>query len=88
MDGRWFKEDREIARKDRSVPLEKLKKESTAALKNSTLFSRRLESILDDLIEESNRDDEDFSKLDWERVHVANVSRRKTLREIKKLIQL
>ncbi len=88
MDSKWFKEDREEAQKDKSVSLDKLKKESTTALKNSTLFSRRLERMLDDLIGESNRDDEDFSKPEWERRHVANISRRKTLREIKKLIQL
>jgi hypothetical protein len=88
MDSRWFVEDREDARKDKSASVEELKKESLKALKNSTLFSRRLDRILDGLIEESNRDDDDFSKPDWERIHVANISRRKTLREIKKLIQL
>ena len=88
MDSRWFKEDREAARKDKSVSEQELKEESKKALKNSTLFQRRLEQILDDLIEESNRVDENFSEPNWERIYVTNVSRRKTLREIKKLIQL
>jgi hypothetical protein len=88
MDSRWFKEDRELARKDKEFTEAELKAQSKTALKNSTLFQRRLGSILDDLIEESNRDDEDFSKPGWEREHVANISRRKALREIKKLIQL
>ena len=88
MDSRWFKEDREEARKDKSLSEAKLKEESKKALKNSTLFQRRLDSILDDLIEESNRDDEDFTKTGWERELLANISRRKTLKEIKKLIQL
>jgi hypothetical protein len=88
MDSKWFAEDRAKARADKSTPLAELKAESEKALKNSTLFQRRLEKILDDLIEESNRDDEDFSKPNWERIYVTNVSRRKTLREIKKLIQI
>ena len=83
MDGRWFKEDR----KDKNTyTVEKEKSEK--ALKNSTLFQRRLDQILDDLIAESDRSDEDFSKPGWQRVHIANISRRKTLREIKKIISL
>lgn len=88
MDSRWFKEDRAQARKDKTVPETELREASKKALKNSTLFQRRLDQILDDLIEESNRDDEDFSKPGWQRVHIANISRRKVLREIKRLIQL
>jgi hypothetical protein len=88
MDSRWFAEDRAEARKDKSLSEAKLKEESKKALKNSTLFQRRLDSILGDLIEESNRDDEDFTKTGWERELLANISRRKTLKEIKKLIQL
>ena len=88
MDSRWFREDREQARKDKSKSETELRAESKKALKNSTLFSRRLDGILDTLIEASNRDDEDFSKPNWEREHVANISRRKALKEIKKLISL
>jgi len=88
VDSKWFEEDRALARKDKTVPLEELKKESEKALKNSTLFSRRLDRILDTLIEESNRDDEDFSKPGWMRQAIANISRRKALKEIQKLIKL
>lgn len=88
MDSKWFVEDREQARKDKSVSEEELKAASLKALKNSTLFQRRLDRILGDLIEASNRDDEDFSKHNWELNNVANISRRKALREIKRLIQL
>ncbi len=88
MDGRWFAEDRAVSKNDPTVTLAELQVESTKALKNSTLFQRRLEQILDDLIEASNRDDEDFTKPSWERELLANISRRKTLKEIKKLIQL
>ena len=85
---RWFAEDREQARKDKTVPVEELKAESLKALKNSTLFQRRLEQILEGMIDESDRDDEDFSQPNWQLSHAANISRRKVLREIIKLIQL
>lgn len=88
MDSRWFKEDRAIAHKDKSVSLADLQKESQEALKNSTLFSRRLEGILNDYVAETERSDEDFSQQNWELINVSNISRRKTLREIIKLIQL
>jgi hypothetical protein len=88
MDNKWFKEDREAARKDKSVDLNAEIEKSRTALKNSTLFQRRLEQILKDMLEESLRNDEDFSKPNWERECVANVSRRKTLKEIMKIIQI
>lgn len=88
MDTKWFEEDRAAARQDKSVDLRKLKEESEKALKNSTLFQRRLDRILDSLIEASNRDDEDFTKPHWDLVNATNVARRKALREVKKLIQL
>ena len=88
MDSRWFKEDREMARKDPEATETELKEESKKALKNSTLFQRRLEGIIDDLIRETEKADEDFKEPNWERVYVSNVSRRKVLREIKQLIQL
>ena len=88
MDSRWFKEDREQAKKDKTVSEKELKDTSEKALKNSTLFQRRLEGIIDSLIQETERADEDFTQPNWERVYVSNVSRRKTLRDIKQLIQL
>lgn len=88
MDGRWFIEDREIAHKDKTVKLETLERESRKALKNSTIFQRRLERILQEEIKVCERSDEDFSKPDWERLAVSNISRRKTLREIINLIQI
>ena len=88
MDNMWFAEDREAARQDKSVTLEVLQKESKEALKNSTLFQRRLDKILDILIDRTDTDDEDFSKPGWQRQHIANISRRKALRDIKRLIQL
>ena len=88
MDSRWFKEDRAQAKKDKTVSEKELKDTSEKALKNSTLFQRRLEGIIDSLIQETERADEDFTQPNWERVYVSNVSRRKTLRDIKQLIQI
>lgn len=88
MDGRWFTEDRELAHKDKTVKLDSLVEESRKALKNSTIFQRRLERILKDEMKASERSDEDFTKPHWEREAVSNISRRKTLREIINLIQI
>lgn len=84
MDSRWFKEDRVLPKDEQK----EAKESSEKALKNSTLFQRRLTNILKDLIEEANRDDEDFTKRDWATTAVANASRRKTIRQIIKLIDL
>jgi len=84
MDSRWFKEDRELPKEEQA----EAKEESRKALKNSTVFVRRLERILTELYEETLRKDEEFDIPDWQTVHVASVSRRKTLREIQKIIQL
>ena len=84
MDSRWYKEDRALSKDEQKDA----KESSEKALKNSTLFQRRLTNILKDLIEEANRDDEDFTKRDWHTQAVATASRRKTLRLIIKLIDL
>lgn len=84
MDSKWFKEDRALPKAEQA----QAKAESLKALKNSTFIQRRLERILEELIALSDRDDEDFSNPNWQLEHAANISRRKTLREIKQLIQL
>lgn len=84
MDSQWFKEDRKLPSQEQA----EAKEESKKALLNSTFFQRRLERILNEMIAASGRDDEDFSKQNWQLEHVANISRRKVLREIIKLIQL
>jgi hypothetical protein len=84
MDSRWFKEDRALPKKDQPGA----QAESLKALQNSTFFQRRLERILEELYSDSQRADEDFSKPNWELHNVANISRRKLLLEIKKIIQL
>lgn len=82
MDSRWLKEDRDLPKSEQPEAIEATQK----ALKNSTLITRRLTNILDAMIEECNRDDEDFTKTDWVTEAVANASRRKTLKDIKKLV--
>ena len=84
MDSRWFREDRELPKAEQA----EARIESEKALKNSTLFQRRLERIVDEMIDTANRAEEDFSQPNWQFNNVANISRRKTLREIKQLIQL
>jgi len=86
MDSRWFKEDRDLAKADKSKTIEEHKDATKKALKNSTLLRDRLERILNEEIHRCLLDDEDFSKPDWEREHVANISRRKALREVINLI--
>ncbi len=82
MDSSWLKEDRELTYADQSDAIIATKK----ALRNSTLITTRLERILNELINESHRDDEDFKKKNWELEAIANASRRKTLRTIIKLL--
>lgn len=78
MNSKWFTEDRQLPAVEQAEAIQESKK----ALKNSTLLTRRLRRILEELSEKSCKDDEDFSKPNWELEHVANISRRKTLKEI------
>jgi len=82
LDSRWFKEDRALPKEDQRGAMEA----STKALKNSTFMSRRLDDILNEMLEAIDRNDEDFTKNYWERQAVANIARRKVLLEIKKLL--
>lgn len=84
MDSRWFSEDRKLPKEEQKEAIEESKK----ALKNSTLFRRRLEGILQKELEDSYRKEEDFEAHNWEIVHISEVSRRKTLKDVMKLIQL
>lgn len=84
MDSRWVKEERQLPKQDQQEAIEEIQK----VLKNSTIFQRRLDRILEEMFNTSLRDDEDFNKPGWEREAVANASRRKVLREIRKLIEL
>ena len=83
MDNRWFKEDRE------SYTGEELKEQiekSKTSLKNSTLLTRRLTSILEEELEQTYRSDEDFSKPNWQTEAIANAAKRKAIRSIIKLL--
>ena len=82
----WFKEDRALAKADKSKSVAEHKAATEKVLRNSTLFRDRLERILKEMLIATLDDDEDFSKPNWEREHIANISRRKTLNEILSLI--
>lgn len=84
MDSRWFKEDRDLPRGEH----DEAKEQSQKALRNSTLFQRRLERILEDLLSETDRSDADFNDINWSLKAAGNAMRRKTLNEIKQIIQL
>ena len=83
MDNRWFKEDRENYKGEE---LKEQMEKSTKALKNSTLFSRRLVQILEEELEAAYKSDEDFSKPEWKTQAIASAATRKTLRKIIKLL--
>jgi len=83
MDSRWFKEDRDKYKGDE---LKEQMEQSKTALKNSTLFSRRLTSILEEELEQAYRSDEDFSKPNWQTEAIANAASRKTIRRIIKIL--
>ena len=83
MDQRWFKEDRELYKGDER---QKNVQESKKALENSTLMKRRLKAILEDEFNKSVHTEENFDDPNWERVVISQIARRKTLREIIKLI--
>jgi hypothetical protein len=83
MDSTWFVEDRaEGSSEEQHKAIEETKK----ALKNSTILTKRLDRILDAKLKKAYVDDEDFKQDDWRLNAIANASRRKTLREVKKLL--
>jgi hypothetical protein len=80
---RWFNEDHVPGDNE----LTKVNKEaSTQALRNSTFLIRRLTTILEEEVQKTYLEEEDYSGLDWERRVLASASRRKTLREIINLL--
>jgi phage gpG-like protein len=83
LDTRWFKEDRVAG----DPELSREQTESTAkALANSTLLIRRLTRILEEDIEKTIRQEEDFDDPAWERKTIAAAAERKTLRRIIELL--
>jgi len=85
VDSTWFKEERATSSKDE---LAESIAETAKALRNSTLFQRRLERILKEKLDETDRSDADFNDINWSLKAAGNASKRKTLNEIIKLIQL
>jgi hypothetical protein len=82
MDSRWFKEDRELPVSERGEAKEKSEK----ALKGSTLIIRRLTSILEEEVDKTYSTEESYEGEGWERKMTKMFERRKTLKEIIKLL--
>jgi hypothetical protein len=82
LDARWFKEDRKFPRSEQ----DEQRKRSEEALRNSTLLTRRLITILEEDIEKTYSVEEDFDDPAWERKTIAAAAERKTLRRIMKLL--
>lgn len=82
MDSRWFKEDRQLPKEEQKEATEATR----TALQNSTLMHRRLGTILEEMFAKTLTNDEDFEKPGWEQRNIANASRRKTIRDIQKLL--
>lgn len=82
MNSRWFREDRKLPKGEQA----EAKKKTEEALKNSTLMLRLLKGILNEEIESTYADEEDFSNPAYERVVIAAASKRKALKDIMKLL--
>ena len=82
MDSRWFLEDRKLPKNEQQQAI----KDTEKALRNSNLVRDRLRDILEHELDQSLRYEEDFEKPNWERIHVSEIARRKTLRQVIKLI--
>lgn len=78
IDSRWFAEDRKLPKSEQRKAIE----DSKEAIKSSTLITRRLKSILQDEVEKTYTREEDYEGEGWERKVLAQVARRKTLKEI------
>lgn len=82
MDSRWFKEDRALPKNEQAEAV----RESEKALKASTLLVRRLKLILEDEIQKTYRNEEDYARDNWQQVVLASAARRKTLKEVINLL--
>jgi len=83
MDARWFKEDRtQYPRSEQKEQIEKSEK----ALRNSTLMRRRLQDMLNEDLEKTFLQEEDFDDPAWERKTIAAAAERKTIRRYLKLL--
>jgi len=82
VDSRWFKEDRALPKNEQAEAV----RESEKALKASTLLVRRLKLILEDEIQRTYRNEEDYARDNWQQVVLASAARRKTLKEVINLL--
>lgn len=82
MDSRWFSEDRKLPSTEQRQAIV----DTTTALKNSTLLTRRLTEILETEVSKTYTQEEDYTGDDWARIMFGQFQRRKTLKEIIKLL--
>lgn len=82
MDTRWFEEDRKLPQSEQAAA----KKETEKALTSSTILSRRLTRILEKEVAKTYTVEENYTGADWDRIVFGQFQRRKTLKEIIKLL--
>lgn len=82
MDNRWFREDRKLPKEEQSESMEA----SREALLSSTLLVRRLTEILEEEVYKTYTKEEDYEGIDWARIVFGQFQRRRTLKEIIKLL--
>ena len=82
LDSRWFVEERTLPQEEQAAA----KKEIEKALKASTILSRRLITILEKEVAKTYTVEESYTGADWDRVVYGQFQRRKTLKEIIKLL--
>jgi phage gpG-like protein len=83
LNDRWFKEDRELYKGNE---LKEQIEQADKAIRNSSLFSRRLKRMLEEDLEKAYQVEEDFENPAWQRKTIAAAAERKVLRRIIKLL--
>ena len=83
VDNRWYKEDRD---QYKGEELKKQKEESEKALRNSTLIIRRLSRILEEEIQKTYLEEEEYTHQAWERVVLASAAKRKAYKQVLNLL--
>lgn len=82
LDSRWFAEERQLPASEQA----EAKKATEKALRSATILSRRLARILKVEVDKTYVVEEDYTGPDWDRIIFGQAQRRKTLKEIIKLL--
>ena len=83
LSDRWFKEDRA---KYKGAELRAQKEASTKAILAATLVHRRLRAMLEEDIEKTYLEEEDYQSEAWERKVLAAAAKRQALKQVLKLL--